>query len=242
MKQTVILFAAILLLAVSAGAQESAEDSLPLAPVAPASSTTVTPSEPSLFAVGTAAPFAASSATSSAPGLASASGAGAASPDQQPTVYGVFQNFNWQANAGYTFYRFYVVPHVTENMNGLNLGLVYYPKGLWVGAEGEFTGTWGSVFGDSSKFVMGMGGPRFRWSGPRAIEVWGHGLIGGANFLPQTAYGNQGAFAYEVGGGIDINVHQRRFAYRVGADMVGTRFFSTYQYSPKVSISFVYKF
>lgn len=235
MKRIAFLFGAVLLLSAIAQAQESADNSSALTPAA---TTTATPSAPSLFAVATATPF----TTTSGAGAADSSGAGSASSDQQPTVYGVFQSFNWQASAGYTFYRFYIVPHTIENMNGLNLGLVYYPKGLWVGAEGEFTGEWGSLIGDTSKFVKGMGGARFRWSGPRGLEVWGHGLVGGANFLPQTAYGNQGAFAYEVGGGIDINVHQRKFAYRAGADMVGTRFFGTYQYSPQVSISFVYKF
>jgi hypothetical protein len=238
MKQSAFLFTAILLLAASASAQANSDNSLPLAPVATAATAANASSEPSLFAVeATPSPMATSGA-----GAALPSAAGLGTTDQQPGVFGVFQNFNWQVNAGYTFFRFYIVPHVTENMNGLNLGMVYYPGGKWYAAEGKFVGVWGSVLGDTSKYVQGMGGGRVRWSGPRGLEVWGHGLVGGSKFLPQTAFGNQGAFAYAVGGGVDLNVHQRRFAYRVGADMVGTRFFSTYQYSPQVSVAFVYKF
>ena len=166
------------------------------------------------------------------------------SQDQrQPSVYGVFQSYNWQATAGYTFFRFYVVPHVTDNMNGINLGLQYYPGGKWFAADGEFVGAWGTNYGiGGTKYVQGMGGGRVRWSAPRGLEVWGHALVGGSHFLPQTSMGSNAAFAYEAGGGVDLNIHQKRIAYRVSANMVGTRYFGTYQYSPNVSIGVVFKF
>jgi hypothetical protein len=234
MRQTGLLLAVILLLAGSAAAQANSDTSLPAAPAA----ATVAPTEPSLFAVATTPALAAAND----PGAGASGTSGSPSSDQQPTVYGVFQNYNFQVSGGYTFLRFYVVPKVTLNMNGLNLGMVYYPGGRWIGADGEFDGAWGSVIGQSAKYVMGLGGGRFRWSAPRGLEVWGHGLVGGSHFLPQTSFGQQQAFTYLVGGGVDINVHERRFAYRVSADLVGTRYFGTYQYSPKVSVSFVYKF
>jgi hypothetical protein len=238
MKQSAFLFTAVLLLAASAGAQSNPDNSLPVAPAANASTTGNAASEPSLFAVATTPALAATSGA----GEAASSAPGFGSKDQQPTVYGVIQNYNWQVNGGYTFFRFYVVPHVTETMNGLNLGLIYYPGGKWIGAEGQFVGTWGSLIGETSKYVQGMGGARFRWAAPRGLEVWGHGMLGGSNFLPQTSFGHQAAFTYAVGGGVDINPHQRRFAFRIGADMVGTRYFGTYQYSPQVSAALVYKF
>jgi hypothetical protein len=239
MKQTVLLCATILLLAAGANAQANSDTSLPLAPVAasaaPATATDTTP----LFAAETAP----ASPVSNALPSATASDPGSASSSQEPpTVHSVFQTYNWQATAGYTFFRFYIVPHVTTNMNGLNLGMVYYPKGKWIGADGEFIGAWGGLGGQTSKYVQAMGGPRFRWSAPRGLEIWGHGLVGGAHFLPQTPFGSQGAFAYEVGGGVDLNIHQRRWAYRASANMVGTRFFNTYQYSPNVSVGIVFKF
>ncbi len=238
MKQTVVLCAALLVLAAGAKAQASSDSSLPFAPVATTASTTASNTNP-LVAEATPSP----DANTSAPGATLANDPGANSSAQEPpSVHSVFKDYNWQATAGYTFFRFYIVPGVESNMNGLNLGLVFYPRGHWVGADGEFIGAWGSVDGLSTRYVQAMGGPRFRWAAPRGLEIWGHGLVGGSHFLPQTAFGNQGAFAYEVGGGVDLNIHQRRIAYRASANMVGTHYFGTYQYSPNVSVGVVFKF
>lgn len=178
--------------------------------------------------------------------LPAPSSAAKASADaqQQPSVYGVFQNYSWQIYAGYSFFRFYIAskPDIIENMNGLDLGIVFYPHGGWIGVEGQFAGEFGSLFGDSSRFALGLGGARFRWSAPRGIEVWIHGMGGGAHFVPQTAFGGQSAWAYEVGGGLDLGSHRSRLVYRVEADLVGTRFFGTYQDSPRIAAGIVYKY
>ena len=236
MKQ-VFVCAAFLFLSVGAKAQAVSSDALPLAPVSVAPSAASTDSA-SLVAVETAPPTPEAGAfRPSAEADPSSTAA-----DQRPSVYGVIKTYNWQATAGYTFFRFYIVPGVTRNLNGLNLGLAYYPGGHWIGGEGEFIGAWGALAGETAKYVQAMGGPRFRWDAGRGLEIWGHGLVGGANFLPQTIFGSQGAFAYEVGGGVDLNVHQKRWSYRASANLVGTRFFSTYQYSPNVSVGIVFKF
>jgi hypothetical protein len=236
MKQTVVLCAALLVLAAGAKAQASSDNSLPFAPVAATASTPANDTNP-------VAAEAAPAPDASALGGAVANDPDASSSAQEPpSVRGVFKSYNWQATAGYTFFRFYIIPGVQSNMNGLNLGMVYYPGGHWVGADGEFIGAWGSVDGLSTRYVQAMGGPRFRWAAPRGLEIWGHGLVGRSHFLPQTNLGNQGAFAYEVGGGVDVNIHQRRIAYRASANMVGTRYFGTYQYSPNVSVGVVFKF
>jgi hypothetical protein len=185
-------------------------------------------------------------AVASMPAIPSLPFAQPAQPDPSPApaslVQSVFQTYNLQAYVGYTFFRFYVEPKFTTNMNGLNLGLDYYPGGGWIGVDGEFVGTFGSGFGCTTKFVMAAGGPRFRWLGPRGIEVWGHGLAGYSNFLPQTAFGNHSAFAFETGAGVDLNVREKRWALRFAGDMIGTRYFSTYQFSPKFSAGVVFKF
>jgi len=237
MKHAAFLFGGILLFGASAGAQINSDNSLPPAPEASFASAPVT--SPTLFAA-TATP---SSSAFGGPGTPISSSAASGAKDaQQPTVYGVFQNYNWQAYVGYSFFRFYAAPKLTLNTNGLNLGIVYYPRGLWIGADGEFMGEFGSYGPYTAKFALGGGGARFRWSAPRGLEVWGHGIVGGAHFLPQTAYGGQSAFAYEAGGGVDINVHHQRWAVRAQADLVGTRFFSTYQYSPKIAFGVVYRY
>jgi hypothetical protein len=156
-------------------------------------------------------------------------------------VYGVFQTYAMQLYGGYTFLNFHEVTGMHQNLNGFNVEVAYYFKN-WLAADGEFLATFGSQAGFSSHFLFGGGGPRFRWSGPRAIELWAHGLVGYADFVPQTPFGTQNAFAWEAGGGIDINAHHRRWAYRFEADALGTLFFNTYQISPKICAGIVFKF
>jgi hypothetical protein len=122
------------------------------------------------------------------------------------------------------------------------MSLSYYYKGGWVAADGEFMATFGSQFNQRSRFLFAGGGPRFRWAGERHVEFWGHALVGGSHYTPQTAFGSQSAFAYEAGLGVDALAHHQRLAYRLEVDMLGTRYFGTYQYSPKASVGIVWKF
>ncbi len=165
-----------------------------------------------------------------------------ASPEPQ-YVQSVHQQYSWQAYVGYTFFRFYESSHPTirENQNGANWSIVYYWKD-WLGFDGEMSATYGTQGNQSSWFLFGGGGPRFRWAGPRGLELWGHALFGGSHFTPQTSFGKQEAFAYELGGGVDVNSPFQRLGFRFGADMIASRYFSTYQYSPKVSAGIVFKF
>lgn len=180
--------------------------------------------------------------------LASSSALGtnssAVSLDPEPQVaLSIYQTYKWQAYVGYTFFRFYESSHPTvrESQNGVNWSVVYYLKD-WVGIDGEMAATHGTQNKQDSWFLFGGGGPRFRWSGPRGLELWGHALFGGTHFTPQTPFGKQEAFAYEVGGGVDIGGHYKRWAIRLSGDMVGSHYFSTYQFSPKVGAGFVFKF
>ena len=167
----------------------------------------------------------------------------ASEPAAEPQgVQGVFPATNWQVYGGYTFVRFYVVPGTTINSNGFDASVAYYHHDGWLGAEGELVAAFGSLTGQRSTLLVGSAGPKVRWTGSRGFELWAHGLVGGAHLSPQTIYGDRGALAYELGGGMDIPASHPRIAYRVEADMVGTRFFGTYQYSPKISAGIVYKF
>lgn len=174
-----------------------------------------------------------------------AGGSTAAEPADPPqVVFGVKPQYDFQAYLGYTFLRFYQVPGTSINTNGFNYSIVYYPDHFngKLGADGEFVLTFGSQFDEKARFLLGMGGARYRWELPRNIEIWAHALVGGSHYVPQTSYGTEGALGYELGGGVDINTHNSRWSYRVGADMIGTRYFSTYQFSPKISAGIVYKF
>ncbi len=242
MRPIVILFALVFLVAVNVGAQTSSSDSQPLLPAsyfalpaaADASVSTVTltssPGSENLVTTNTATGLAPSTPLSLMP----------AAPAPPQDVASVFQTYAWQAYFGYTFFRFYELPHITQNTNGFNYGMVYYLNNLF-GLEGEFDATHGNQSGVSAWFVAGYGGPRVRWSAHRGIELWAHALIGYSHFTPQTAAGPQHALAYEFGGGADLPFHPR-WAIRVSGDAVGTRYFSTYQFSPKGSVGLVFKF
>lgn len=227
MRHALILVGVFLLFGCSVGAQVSPENSQLL---------------PSSDSVTSVAP--ASAPMSFAP-VGAPTGANASTPSEPAElpqgVYGVFENYYWQAYIGYTFVRFYEVPSLTQNENGFNYSIVYYLKD-WVAADGEFVATFGSQSGTSSRFLLGMGGARFRWVKSRELELWAHGLMGASEFTPKTAYGKEQALGYELGGGFDLNPRHRRWAYRVEGDLVGTRYFSTYQFSPKVSVGIVFKF
>ena len=241
MRHNAILFVLIFVAALGAHAQSSST-SLPLSPAftvdpAPAASTGIrlTPfaplpdgpvvvTAPSASAVASSTPLSLSLAPSPAP----------------QDVTSVFQTYNWQAYLGYTFFRFYEVPGLQENMNGFDINMVYYFKN-WVGAEGDLSATHGTQQDVSSWFAFGGGGPRFRWSARRGLELWAHALVGYSHFTPQTPFGNQHAIAYAFGGGVDLPF-KPRWSLRVGADAVGSQYFSTHQWGPKASVGVVFKF
>jgi hypothetical protein len=226
MKYTGVLLVFVLFVSLTASAQEIAANSSLMA------TGSVAASLPPAFASATLA--------SDLPSSGFPSAAGVALP--QVGVQSVFPSYSWQAYAGYTFVRVYAFPSREVNRNGFDIGMSYYFHSGHFGAEGALTTTFGSISGERSDFVFAGGGPRFRWSAPRGIEVWGHGLVGGANFGPTIAGFGQGALAYELGAGVDINAHRQRFSYRLEADMISTRLYHLTQYSPKFSVGIVYKF
>jgi hypothetical protein len=237
MKYISVLFAGLLLAAVTAGAQSNFGDSVTLA----------TPSFMTYAATGAMPATPASSAADSptlfaSPAFNSPAPAAPALPAAMPQdVQGVFNKYSWDLYAGYTFFRFYEVPGTSSNMNGGNLSAVYYYRD-WLGADAELMATYGSQPGQNSWLVFGGIGPRFRYVGPKGIDLWAHAMIGGMFIDPQTPYGGQGALAGLAGVGVDLNAHHRHVALRVAIDGIASRFFNTYQISPKASVGIVYKF
>jgi hypothetical protein len=220
MRHGLVLCGLVLILALSASAQLNSGASLLFGSPMPA------------FAV--AAPAA-------MPGASAFALSASAEPEPAPQgVYGVLQSYNWQVYGGYTHFVFYELPGVTGNLNGFNMSVVFYPHGGHIAADGEFVAAFAPQGTVSTRITIGMGGARYRLQGPRGLEIWGHGLAGGAQFIPQTAYGNTGAFAFALGGGVDFTPRHRRLGFRAQVDMVGTRFFGTHQYNPKVSLGIVY--
>jgi hypothetical protein len=164
-----------------------------------------------------------------------------ATPADPQYVQGVFVNYNWQAYVGYTYFHFDADHGISRSQNGVNFSISYFFNN-WFGVEGEFVATHDNPNNQSSWFVFGGGGPRFRWLAPKGIEVFAHGLVGYSHLTPQTPFGKQEAFAYELGGGADFPTPFRRLAIRVGADMVGTRYYNNNQFNPKAYAGIVFKF
>ncbi len=241
MKPAALLFAMVFLIAAGVNAQAEPQTfSLFASPTQQTLANDTQAESAPLFAV-------------ESPAIASAAPAAFFAPSADPLalsapvpeengVVGVYQNYNFQLYVGYTFLRFYKFPGKEVTLNGLDIDMTYYPGGGVIGAEGNLTVGFGTDMDETAKFATGMGGARFRHPLGRGVEIWGHGLLGVSHYLPQTAFGGQTALGYQLGGGVDIRAHHARFAYRFEADMVGTRFFSTYQYSPKFTAGVVFKF
>lgn len=239
----ILILLAVLVLAFSAAAQDNSSASFQLTPGGSTTDGTALSTS-----AGSIIPAVNLTTSAAASALASAAAADPSAPSlnlvPSPSPQGavaVYETYPWQVAGNYSFFRFYEVPNTQENMNGVIINANYYFLN-WLAGEGEFMGEWGHQAGFKSRFEFAGGGPRFRWSGPRNIELFGHFLVGYTHFVPQTSFGSQQAFAYVVGGGGDLNMRNRHFAYRVGADLVGSRYFSTYQYSPRVYVGFVFKF
>lgn len=243
MRYSFILLA-VLVFALGTAAQDKSSNPISLAPswigvsesdgaavpVAPGSIPTSKPIAPFTFATAT--------------GLASASSSLSPEPASPPqAAVPVYETYSWQLAADYVFSRFDETSPVGKNYPyGVIVTGNYYFKD-WLAAEGEFMGTGGqSQQGIESHFVFAGAGPRFRWSLPRNLELFGHALFGHTHVGPQSSFGSTGAFGYVLGGGVDVNAHHRRFAYRFGADVIGSHFFSDNQFSPRVYAGFVFKF
>lgn len=229
MRYTAFLTGAILLVALNAAAQISPANSAPAG-----NSSLVALSEPFTN------PFTLPGAALPTPGITGTAIALNLNPEPPQGVQSVYETYSWQAYIGYEYLRFYQVPAITLNTNGFTYSMVYYIKD-WFGVDGEFDATHLNEFGTGGWFLMGAGGPRFRWSAPRGLEVWAHVLGGYSHLTPQTAFGTVHAPAYEAGGGVDIRARWR-LSYRIEVDMVGTHYYNTYQYSPKVTAGIVIKF
>lgn len=202
-----------------------------------------TRSENSLF-FGSTFPALTAAFASPVPGaLAALPAEPAAMPAAPQGVYGVVQSYNFQIYGGFTYFHFYELPGTTGNLDGFNVGVSYFPKAGHLGLDAEYVAGFAPQNGTLTVLDAGLGGARYRVSNHRGDELWVHALAGVSHFVPLTPYGGDNAFAFEAGGGLDIAPKRNgRLAYRVEADVFGTYFFGTYQYSPKVSVGVVYKF
>jgi hypothetical protein len=229
MRQVATLLGAVLLFAFGAGAQTSVTTVPAVSDWAPVAST----SGPRLFAMASPEP----AAEPFGFGHRFLPGVGGNQP-----IYGVMPDYNWQVYGGFSYTRFYQAPGSVDNFAGFDFAVAYYPHIRWIAAEGDISATFGSQAGQSADLVTAMGGVKLRWPPGSGTNFWVHGLAGTAYLSPKSVYGSQNAFSYELGAGVDLTPRRSRVSYRVEADIVGTFFFGTYQYSPKVTGGIVYRF
>lgn len=229
MKCTAVVLGIVLLAAAASAQTNLTSSQIPAAPWAATAAAQFTgaPQAPTLWA------YAASSGANAVADPA---------PAQNIPVLGVRTNYSWQLYTGYTFFNFYEIPNLTNLENGFDIDVTYYPHTGWIGAEGDLMATFGSQAGCISKFTLGSGGVKLRWQKSMGTQLFIHGLVGGAHFFPQTAFGGQNALGYEAGGGIDLSRGHRRIEYRAEVDAVGTKFFHSYQVSPKVTVGVIFNF
>lgn len=142
---------------------------------------------------------------------------------------------HWQLGFGYQYNRINLTG-TPFNTNGLNISIVRF-LGTWFGLEAQV----GTGFGNTGattvpanltpKSVFVGGGPRLAYRGRSRVEPWVHGTVGMEHFhFTQNAgvFGSNTALAGEAGGGADFNLNPH-MGFRVEADWIGTRFFSTHQ-------------
>jgi Outer membrane protein beta-barrel domain len=220
------VLAAILLFSVSGVRAQSMQAPIQASPYF------LVPAAPNFFAAATPAPAALALSAASAPAPAPA-------PAPQ-SVQGVFPSQYWQLYIGYSYLRFYEVPGTTVNASGVQASMAYNLKD-WLAAEGEVNGGVAKQSGVSSKLLFAGAGLRAKYNISRGYDVWVHAVGGGAHLTPETSYGGENALAYEFGAGADLNM-TRHLSYRAELDLLGTRYFSTYQVSPRLSGGLVYNF
>jgi hypothetical protein len=226
MRYVAFLLGLVVLGAGTAGAQLNASNYTLIPP--PAFSSSVNLTDPASALLAASAPSLAYTLTSAPASDPNPFLVPAATAPKPQDVTSVFENYSWQAYLGYTYMRFYELPSITKSTNGYNFGIVYYITNHW-GVDGEFQGSYLHQGGTDGWFLFA------------GVEIWAHGLGGWSHFTPQTAAGFQQAAAWEVGGGLDF-AFKPRWSLRVSADCMGTRYFDTYQFSPKASAGIVFKF
>ena len=142
----------------------------------------------------------------------------------------------WQLAVGYQYNRINLTG-TPLNTHGVDTTITRY-FGSWFGVDGQvgvgFLGNTGKTtvppnLGFHTLFVGG--GPRLAYRAHSRFQPWLHFVIGLEDFrFTQTAgiFGNNKSLAGAAGGGVDFPLTEH-FSFRVEADEMETRLFSTYQ-------------
>lgn len=128
------------------------------------------------------------------------------------------------------------------NMNGWNGQLSGYFNRS-VGITADFSGAYKSESGASLHLYSFMFGPTFRVPSEK-VTPYVHALFGAARLSGSALNlsASENAFAYALGGGVDVNAN-KNVAIRIGQfDYVGSHFESENQKNFRYSAGIVFKF
>lgn len=161
----------------------------------------------------------------------------------------------YELSAGYARRSYYQPITSTIWLNGWYASAAYN-RWRWLGAEAEGMGVYknqGGFLGNTSIYDF-LVGPKLYPLGHRKLTPFGHVLLGIAYYRNTTAaYGGYpsatktaNTFAWEAGGGLDLNLSQHWSVRLIQLDYGGANFFggssSTVHGATRVAAGFVYRF
>ena len=225
MRYAFSLFAAILLCVTISSAQVTGEQSL----------MATTPSVPALTQISLGIPALAASLNATPTAVApillpTLSAMPAVAVPPPPVEY--YPSYAFQGFIGFDYFRFYEAPGIRINMPGVYGSMAYYlTKNL--GVEGVLAGGFGNQYNVKARMSFVGAGARFRYPVGYRIEPFVHADFGHSHYVPQTAFGGQGAIGIVAGGGVDYRL-RRWISVRGEGNVLYSRFFGANQYSPLI--------
>jgi hypothetical protein len=177
-----------------------------------------------------------------------------AAPQETPQKHKARETPRYELSAGYAYRSYYQSSGSTPYLKG------WYVSGdrnlrRWLGAEAEGMGVYmdqGIILGKTRIYDV-LIGPKLFPLGHRKFTPFGHVLLGAARYSntvpPVGLYGSvtrtATAFAWEAGGGLDMNLSKHWGIRLLQADFGGANFFgssSANRNSRRLVVGVVYRF
>jgi hypothetical protein len=119
------------------------------------------------------------------------------------------------------------------NFNGWSASVAGNPS-RWFGVVGEF----GGHYFEDVKLHTFLVGPKFTYRGER-VSPYFQTLVGGAHL---KVFDSDTAFAWTVGGGVDVKIHQNVAIRVIDVTYLLTRFGNGNQNNGRISAGLVFRF
>jgi opacity protein-like surface antigen len=142
------------------------------------------------------------------------------------------------ASIGYSYFRLGGSGGI--NQNGISGSVAYNPN-RWLGLVGDIGVYHASPRGVSVNTYTFLFGPRLSLRNPSKVTPFGQALFGGSRLTASSGIGSSNAFAYSVGGGVDIALLPH-LALRPQLDYVGLRNSGVTSNCTRMSLAFVVHF